>query len=62
LRHVGPHSENIDGRRFSLAPAQEPDVIRETEAPLAPPSGSRVKHGFVVYSGGRETPSGEQTG
>ncbi len=25
-------------------------------------SGSRVRHGFVVYSGGRETPSGEQTG
>ena len=25
-------------------------------------TGSRVQHGFVVYSGGRETPSGEQTG
>jgi hypothetical protein len=24
--------------------------------------GARVRHGFVVYSGGRETPSGEQTG
>ena len=24
--------------------------------------GGRVRHGFVVYSGGRETPSGEQTG
>jgi len=24
--------------------------------------GSRVRHGFVVYSGGRETSSGEQTG
>jgi hypothetical protein len=23
---------------------------------------SRIRHGFVVYSGGRETPSGEQTG
>lgn len=31
--------------------------------PLAPaPQGSRIRHGFVVYSGGRETPSGEQTG
>ena len=43
------------------APAQQPDVLRDAEhTPL--PSGSRVKHGFVVYSGGRETPSGEQTG
>ena len=25
-------------------------------------NGSRIRHGFVVYSGGRETPSGEQTG
>jgi len=24
--------------------------------------GIRLRHGFVVYSGGRETPSGEQTG
>jgi hypothetical protein len=24
--------------------------------------GSRVRHGFVVYSGGRETPPGERTG
>ena len=28
--------------------------------PAAP--GSRVQHGFVVYSGGRETPSGNRTG
>jgi hypothetical protein len=26
------------------------------------PEGSRVKHRFVVYSGGREPPSGEKTG
>jgi hypothetical protein len=26
------------------------------------PIGSRVQHGFVVYSGGRETPSGDRTG
>jgi len=25
-------------------------------------AGSRVQHGFVVYSGGRETPSGDRTG
>ena len=25
-------------------------------------NGSRIRHGFVVYSGGRETPSGERTG
>jgi hypothetical protein len=61
LRHVGPDSESIETRQFSLAPAQQPDVLRDAEhTPL--PSGSRVKHGFVVYSGGRETPSGEQTG
>jgi hypothetical protein len=28
---------------------------------LAPASG-HMRHGFVVYSGGRETPAGEQTG
>ena len=26
------------------------------------PHGSRIRHGFVVYSGGRETPSGDRTG
>jgi hypothetical protein len=26
------------------------------------PAGGRRRHGFVIYSGGRETPSGEQTG
>ena len=26
------------------------------------PDGGRRRHGFVVYSGGRETPSGERTG
>jgi hypothetical protein len=32
--------------------------------PLLVPAanGSRIRHGFVVYSGGRETPSGKQTG
>ena len=29
---------------------------------VAATDGVRVRHGFVVYSGGRETPSGERTG
>jgi len=29
---------------------------------FAAAAGARVRHGFVVYSGGRETPSGERTG
>jgi len=42
-------------------------VGRDTDSPLAPrlvpaDASSRVQHGFVVYSGGRRTPSGEQTG
>ncbi|MDO9411658.1 MAG: PAS domain-containing protein [Pseudolabrys sp.] len=62
LRHVGPDSENLEARRFSLAPSQQPDVLRETEAPLAPAAGGRLKHRFTVFSGGRDTPSGEHTG
>jgi hypothetical protein len=39
----------------------------DTDMSIAPrlvqaAAGSRVRHGFVVYSGGREPPSGEQTG
>ncbi|MGH6727844.1 MAG: PAS domain-containing protein [Pseudolabrys sp.] len=38
----------------------------ETGNRLAPrfaaAAGARIRHGFVVYSGGRETPSGERTG
>jgi hypothetical protein len=68
LRHVGPDSDNLEGRRFSLAPSQQPDIMHEPRDILpapkeaAPPFGSRLKHGFVVYSGGRKTPSGEKTG
>jgi hypothetical protein len=29
---------------------------------VAAATGSQIRHGFVVYSGGRETPSGERTG
>jgi hypothetical protein len=62
LRHVGPDSETLDPRRFTLAPAQQPDIMGEPREILPQPAGSRVRHGFVVYSGGRETPSGEKTG
>jgi hypothetical protein len=56
LRHIGPDSESIEGRGFSLAPSQQP------EPQEAMPASGRVRHGFVVYSGGRETPSGDKTG
>jgi hypothetical protein len=46
LRHVGQGLETVAAAP-RLAPANE-DV--------------RLRHGFVVYSGGRETPSGERTG
>ena len=40
-----------------------PDVDSRVAPRLVPAAAaSRVRHGFVVYSGGRETPSGEQTG
>lgn len=55
LRHIGPGLEGIQAPRFALAPEQTPE-------PAPTPAGGRVRHGFVVYSGGRETPSGEQTG
>jgi hypothetical protein len=40
------------------------DGIESHPAPRLAPSVEdvRVRHGFVVYSGGRETPSGERTG
>ena len=42
-------------------------VGRAADSPLAPrlvqaAAGSRVQHGFVVYSGGRRNPAGDQTG
>jgi hypothetical protein len=38
--------------------------LRTVRSPRSAPSNEdvRLRHGFVVYSGGRETPSGEQTG
>lgn len=65
MRHVGPDSDAREQRQFTLAPAQQPDIMREPREILPPeqtPVGSRVRHGFVVYSGGRETPSGDKTG
>lgn len=59
LRHIGGDLETVEGPRFALAPAQSPEP-----APIGPhnesvPAGSRLRHGFVVYSGGREAPSGD---
>jgi hypothetical protein len=40
-----------------------PDADSSIVPRLVPAAaGSRVQHGFVVYSGGRETPSGDRTG
>jgi hypothetical protein len=47
LRHVGAELESFGTPRFAPAPALE-DV--------------RLRHGFVVYSGGRQAPSGDRTG
>lgn len=39
------------------------DIEQSFETPaLQAPTGGRIRHGFVVYSGGRERPSGRQTG
>ncbi len=54
LRHLGPNLESFDAPRFATASAPA--------ALSPPPAGARVRHGFVVYSGGRETTSGDQTG
>ena len=39
------------------------EIERSFETPaLQAPAGGRLCHGFVVYSGGRETPSDKRTG
>ena len=47
LRHIGSEIESYRAPRFAPAPATEQVQLR---------------HGFVVYSGGRETPPGKRTG
>ena len=47
LRHIGAELEGFGTPHFAPAPALE-DV--------------RLRHGFVVYSGGRQAPSGDRTG
>lgn len=57
LRHIGPNLESFTAPPFALVPAQQHD-----HEPIEAPAGARIRHGFVVYSGGRETPSGDKTG
>jgi len=53
LRHIGSEIESFTAPRF--APLTSP--------PTAPTNEDvQVRHGFVVYSGGRERPPGERTG
>lgn len=55
LRHIGPDMDSFGAPRFALTKAQTP-ALAPSSTPIS------IRHGFVVYSGGRETPSGEQTG
>lgn len=59
LRHIGP--EPTIGRRRSASIV--PEAPAEPAATVVPSvEDVRVRHGFVVYSGGRDAPSGERTG
>ena len=58
LRHIGPDSGRVFGRRL---PAQQPDIMSEPRDILPPPA-SRPRHPFVVYNGGRDTQPGEKAG
>lgn len=63
LRHIGGDLDILDGPRFALAPEQAPEQESNSEPNTEPTSaGSRRRHGFVVYSGGRQAPPGDQTG
>ena len=63
LRHLGGGLDELDTPRFAVAPAQAPELAPEHGPGDEPmPDGSRRRHGFVVYSGGREDPSGDRTG
>ena len=60
LRHIGPDSGRLFGRRFP-APSQQQDIMGEPRDILPPPA-SRPRHRFTVYDGGRETQPGEKAG
>jgi hypothetical protein len=49
----------LTGLRYLGAQFKSRGIVRFGSADEA---AGRVRHGFVVYSGGRETPSGERTG
>lgn len=53
LRHIGTDIESAGAPQFAMRPAK---------TPVSAPAGGRVRHGFVVYSGGRETAAGDKTG
>lgn len=61
IRHIGPELDSLQAPAFTLAPAQTPE-LEPAPTPASMPAAGRLQHGFVVYSGGRETPSEEQIG
>ena len=56
VRHIGQGIEMVEAPRLAPLPPAEP---QQSPAPL--PERARVKHGFIVYRGGRETPPGERS-
>lgn len=52
LRHIDAEADRRHGRRFATVKPNEPAAVEDV----------RVRHGFVVYSGGRTAPPGERTG
>ncbi len=46
LRHIGADSDSIDGRQFTLAPAQQPQIMSDPREIMPAPEGSRVKTRF----------------
>ncbi|HEY0299731.1 MAG TPA: PAS domain-containing protein [Rhizomicrobium sp.] len=61
LRHVEPESERLAGRRFASA-ARQKDIMDEPRDILSPPVGNQLRHGFVVYDGGRATQADDKAG
>ncbi len=62
LRPIGLDCGRPFGRRVSLPPAQQPDIMREPREILPPAQASHPRHPFVVYNGGRDTQPGEKAG